>query len=201
MIDFSVYLQANPLDETASPKAYAKPQMRELMDFTKFVAHIASHNGGFSRGTIKGVVSDSCTCIVEQLLEGKKVEFGELGYFWLSLSSEGAESLEKFTSANIKAVNIIFTPGPDFENLISKAEFNPVPSRIAQAATLKTEKSGGTTVDLEAARAAARPNSSSNGSGSTTGGNTGDSTGSNSGGSTGGDNGGGNDGGDDNEND
>lgn len=188
MIDYSVYMQPNPLDETAAPKAYAKAQMRELMDFNKFIAHIASHNGGFSRGVVQGVISDTCLCVVEQLLEGKKVEFGALGSFWLSLTSEGAESLEKFTASNIKAVNIIFTPGADFENLISKAEFNVVASRVAQNATLKTEKSGGTLVDLEAARAAARTNANSgsdaSNSDNTNGGSTNSGDNTNSGGTT-----------------
>lgn len=161
MIDFSVYLQPNPMDETAAPKAYAKAQMRELMTFGKFVDHITKHNGVYTRGTVRGVVIDMCECLVEQLLEGKKIQMGELGSFWVSLTSEGAESMEKFSSSNIKAVNIIFTPGTDFENLIGKAEFNLVASRVAQAATLKTEKAGGDTVDLAAAKAAARANSSS----------------------------------------
>ena len=160
MIDYSVYLQPNLQDETAAPKAYAKAQMREVMTFTKFVNHIASHNGVFSRGTVKGVLSDACSCLVEQLLEGKKVQLGELGNFWISLASNGAETMESFSAANIKEVNIIFTPGDDFENLRGRAEFNLVASRVAQAATLKTEKTGGTTVDLEAARAAARPSGS-----------------------------------------
>jgi hypothetical protein len=77
MIDYSVYKQPNPMDETAAPKAYAKAQMRELMDFNKFIAHIASHNGGFSRGVVQGVISDTCLCVVEQLLEGKKVDFAQ----------------------------------------------------------------------------------------------------------------------------
>ena len=189
------------MDETAAPKAYAKAQMRESMTFSDFVNHIAQHNGVFSRGTVKGVLSDACLCIVEQLLNGNKVQLGELGNFWISLTSTGADTLESFSAANIKAVNIVFTPGEDFENLRSRATFNPVASRVAQAATLKAEKTGGTVVDLEAARAAARPNSSgsssstTNGSNSTnTGGsgsnNTGGS-GTNTGGNTGGDNGGG----------
>lgn len=161
MIDYSVYLQPNPMDETAAPKAYAKAQMRELMTFAKFIDHIAKHNGVYTRGTVRGVVIDMCECLVEQLLEGKKIQMGELGSFWVSLTSEGAESMDKFTAENIKAVNIIFTPGTDFENLIGRAEFNVVASRIAQAATLKAEKSGAATVDLEAARAAARANSGS----------------------------------------
>lgn len=159
MIDYSVYLQHNPLDETAAPKAYAKAQMRELMDTAMFINHLSNHNGGFSRGTISGVLSDTCTCVVEQLLEGKKVQLGELGFFWISLSCKGADSMEEFTAANIDGVNIIFTPGPDFENLIGKAKFNLVSSRVAQAATLKVEKAGGATVDLAAAKAAAKANS------------------------------------------
>ena len=160
MIDYSIYLQPNPMDETAAPKAYAKAQMRENMTFSDFVSHIAGHNGVFSRGTVKGVLSDAVYCLVEQLLEGKKVQLGELGNFWVTLTSVGADSMENFSTSNIKEVNIIFTPGEDFENLRSRATFNLVASRVAQAATLKTEKQGGTVVDLEAARAAARPNSS-----------------------------------------
>ena len=151
MIDYSVYMQPNPMDETAAPKAYAKAQMHELMTFEKFIDHIAKHNGVFTRGTVRGVVVDMCECLVEMLLEGKKVLLGELGSFWVSLTSEGAATMEEFTASKIKAVNIIFTPGSDFENLIGNAEFNLVASRVAQAATLKTEKSGGSTVDLAAA--------------------------------------------------
>ena len=87
MIDYSVYMLKNRMDETAEPKAYAKAQMRELMTFSKFVEHIATHNGVFSRGTVRGVIIDMCECLVEMLLEGKKVQMGELGNFWISLSS------------------------------------------------------------------------------------------------------------------
>ena len=141
----------NPIHPEKAALAYAKPQVSEVMSFRKFVQHIAEH-GGYTRGKVKGVLSDMCTCLVEMLLEGKKVQLEELGDFWISLSSEGAETVEKFSANNIKAVNIVFTPGIDFENLISKAEFETVASRAAQAATLKAEKTGQNTVDLEAAK-------------------------------------------------
>lgn len=164
MIDYSVYMQSFPFDETTAPKAYAKAQMRESLTFKKFIEHVAKHGAGYSRGTVQGVVTDMCSCIVEQLLNGNKVQLGELGSFWISLSSEGADSMQEFTADNIHTVNIIFTPGEEFENLISQAEFNVVASRIAQSATLKTEKAGETTVDLGAARAAAKKGSLSAGS-------------------------------------
>ena len=141
----------NQMNKEEAPKAYAKAQVKEVMTFRQFVAHIAEH-GGHKRGQVKGVLSDTCSCLVEQLLEGKKILLDDLGNFWISLSSMGAENCEAFTSKNITGVKIIFTPGEDFENLLGRAEFNLVASRFAQAATLKAEKAGETTVDLTAAK-------------------------------------------------
>ena len=152
MIDFSVYMMRNPLKPDLPEKAYAKNQVSEIWPLEKFAKHIADHNGVFSRGTVKGVLSDTCECLVEQLLNGKKVELGELGTFGISLSSEGAPSVKEFSAKNIKAVNILFTPGPDFENLINRAEFNLVTSRAVQAAALSAVKEGMDTVDLTALR-------------------------------------------------
>ena len=151
MIKYSTYMLPNPIHPEKGSLAYAKAQVNEVMSFRKFVQHIADH-GGYTRGKVKGVLSDTCSCLVEMLLEGKKVQLDELGNFWISLSCDGAESCEKFTAANIKAVNIVFTPGVDFENLLGRAEFESVASRNAQAATLKAEKAGKDTVDLEAAK-------------------------------------------------
>ena len=141
----------NQMNKEEAPKAYAKAQVKEVMTFRQFVAHIAEH-GGHKRGQVKGVLSDTCSCLVEQLLEGKKILLDDLGNFWISLTSMGAENCETFTSKNITGVKIIFTPGEDFENLLGRAEFNLVASRFAQAATLKAEKAGETTVDLTAAK-------------------------------------------------
>ena len=166
MIDYSVFMMKNPANPEAPEKAYAKNQVSEIWTLEKFAKHIADHNGVYSRGTVKGVISDMCECLVEQLLNGNKIQLGELGTFGISISSMGADSLDKFTSKNIKAVNNLFAPGGDFENLIGRAEFTLVASRSAQAATLKAEKAGETTVDLAAAKAA-----STSGNGSQTSGN------------------------------
>lgn len=152
MIDYSVYMMRNPLKPELPEKAYAKNQVSEIWPLEKFAKHISDHNGVYSRGMVKGVISDMCECLVEQLLNGVKIQMAELGTFGISISSEGADSIDKFTAKNIKAVNILFAPGTDFENLINRAEFNLVPSRLAQAATLKAEKAGEDTVDLAAAK-------------------------------------------------
>ena len=151
MINYSVFLLPNRMNKDEAPKAYARAQAKEVMAFRQFVDHIADH-GGHKRGQVKGVLSDMCSCLVEQLLEGKKILLDEFGDFWITLTSNGAESLDTFTSKNITGVNIVFTPGEDFQNLINRAEFNLVASRVAQSATLKAEKKGENTVDLAAAK-------------------------------------------------
>ena len=150
MINYSTYMWKSPLDETAKEQAYAKNQVTKVMSFDDFVKHISDHNGVFTRGTVKDVVSDTCSCLVEQLLNGYKVQFGELGIFSISITCEPAATLKDFSSDNIKAVNILFNPGIDFENLRSKAEFNLVTSRAIQAASLKAVKENKDTVDLAA---------------------------------------------------
>jgi predicted histone-like DNA-binding protein len=150
MINYSTFMWKNTLDKKGVEQAYAKNQVTKVVTFDEFVKHISDHNGVFTRGTVKGVVSDTCACLVEQLLNGCKVQFGELGTFSISITCEPAASLKAFSADNITAVNILFTPGPDFENLRSKAEFNLVTSRAVQAASLKAIKEGEDSVDLAA---------------------------------------------------
>ena len=149
MIPYSVFLMKNPLKADEPAKAYANGQVREKLSTDKFVAHVASHNSVFSKGTIKGVLSDIACCLREQLLAGNKVHLEGLGTFGFTISSKGADSMDKFTSANIKEINIIFTPDADLENLIDDAVFEPVASRAGQAAALKAEKFNQTSVDLK----------------------------------------------------
>ena len=142
-------MMSNHFSNDATPKAYAKNQVNEVWPIEKFAKHIADHNGVYSRGTVKGVLSDMCECLVEQLLNGNKIQLGELGTFGISVSCDPADSLNEFTAKNIKEVNIVFSPGEDFENLINRAKFNPVASRIVQNAALKAEKNGEANVDIE----------------------------------------------------
>ena len=152
MIHYSVYMMQNPIHPEKGSLAYATPQVREKLSTSKFISHVASHNTVFSKGTIKGVLADIASCLREQLLNGNKVQLEGLGTFGITLNSQGAESLKAFTADNIKNINIVFTPDAELENLIDDAAFDLVASRAAQAATLKAEKAGEGTVDLDAAK-------------------------------------------------
>ena len=58
MIDYSVYMMPNPSKPDVAPKAYARAQVKEVVSLDKFVKHLSEHNGVFTRGSIKGIITD-----------------------------------------------------------------------------------------------------------------------------------------------
>ena len=61
--------------------------------------------------------------LVERLADGKIVRFGDFGAFQVSISSEGAESAEKFTPSLIKGGKVIFRPGVDLKEMLNNLKF------------------------------------------------------------------------------
>ena len=147
MIPYSIVMRQNPAHPEEPKKAYATAQVIEVLTLEKFAEHISSHGAKYAEEDITAVAILLTKCLVEQLLEGKKIQMGKLGEFSISLSSEGAPSAKEFTAENIKSVNLIYSPGTAFDNLIKKAHFAPVATRAAQAAALRAQKDGQTTAD------------------------------------------------------
>ena len=155
-INYSIALRpSNPAEENSPKKAYAVAQYKDVMTLTEFAGHIAEHGSVFDEAVITGVLIKSVKCLRELLLSGMKVRLGDLGNFYVSLQSEGANTAAEFTSSMITGVNVNWEAGVKFQDLITEASFNPVPTRAAAAATLKAEKAGAATVDLAAAKAKA----------------------------------------------
>ena len=136
------------LVKTEVQHAFAVAQYADVMTIEKFARHIATHGCVYSRADISAILYLAVDCMREMLLEGRKIRLGDLGDFSVSLSSTGAEIADKFSAANITAVNVVWDCGKEFKNLVKDAEFNLVASRAAQAALLKAIKSGSTVVDL-----------------------------------------------------
>lgn len=175
-IKYSVNTVANP-QKRGETIATARVQMNTAVSSAEFVKHISDHNGVFSKGTVKGVTTDMVGCLREMLLAGNKVEIDGLGTFFISLQSKSAASIDKFTSANIEKVNVLFTPSAELEDLVREAVFEQVTTRAAQAATLKAQKEGKTVVDLTQSGGTDAPGASEapsgGGSGNSGGGDTG----------------------------
>ena len=149
MIDYSVSARPNPRDREAPAKYYASPQVSENISMSEFCKHIASHGSVYSRADIQSVLTQAVDCMREMLLDGKKIELGDLGSFNIGMSSKGTVTAEDFNPIHhIKEVHVNWTPGIQFIDLKQAATFNLVTNRRAQRLVLKAVTSGNTTVDL-----------------------------------------------------
>ena len=121
-----------PADKNSEKRIYAIAQERGTLTLTGLADHMAEHTTSFSSGEILGIVTDAVNCVVEHLLSGYAVELGSLGKFSARVSSEGVDSAESFSTANIRSVGIRFTAGKKAKAKMQAAQFEQVASRELQ---------------------------------------------------------------------
>ena len=178
-------------------KWYARLKSIETMNMTKLAKHISEHGSVFTEDVVEGVMKKFKSCLLEMLLESKKVKVAGLGTFYLTCECKkgGADKEEDFNvNQHLKALHIRFLPDQAQEDnlssreFIKKAEFVNVKSLLSGKA--EEEPGDENEEDEDNGEGGNTTNGSTeNGGGSNTGG--GDNGGSNTGGGT--DNGGGDD--------
>lgn len=90
-------------------KWYAYPVIEETVTLDGLSEHMSSHNSPFSKGVIRGLLTDMINCIKELLLEGKNVKIDDLAIFSLGIRNRkgGSDTEEDFTVAkNIQGVKL-----------------------------------------------------------------------------------------------
>ena len=180
-------------DSKSYGKWYGRVATTKTMTYQELCKHMSEHNSVYGEDVCLGVANKLQSCMLEQLLEGKKVQFGELGVFYLSVKSTGANKEEDFNlGININGLFLCFAPSrTDVNNLSSKmlkkkASFLNVKDMvISKTKPTNTGTSEGTTSDPNGSD----PNGTTNSGSSETPG-TGDPDPDNGGGNN--DNGGGN---------
>jgi len=107
---------------TAYGKWYGRVVSTKTMTYQELCKHMSEHNTVYGEDVCLGVANKLQNCILEQLLEGKKVQFGELGTFYLSLKSNGADAEGDFNlGSSINGLFLCFAPSrTDVNNLTSK---------------------------------------------------------------------------------
>ena len=118
-----VKVSQNKNDKTAAfGKWYGRVVSTKTMSYQELCKHMSEHNSVYGEDVCLGVANKLQNCMLEQLLEGKKVQFGELGVFYLSVKSTGANKEEDFNlGTNINGLFLCFAPSrTDVNNLSSK---------------------------------------------------------------------------------
>ena len=89
-------------------KWFAKNVVEETINLDALAEHMSNHNSPYSKGVIKGLLTDMISCIKELLLEGKNVKIDDLAIFSLGIKNKVmANTEEEFTvSKNIEGVKL-----------------------------------------------------------------------------------------------
>ena len=118
-----VKVSQNKNDKTAAfGKWYGRVVSTKTMTYQELCKHMSEHNSIYGEDVCLGVANKLQSCMLEQLLEGKKVQFGELGTFYLSVKSSGTLKESDYNlGANIQGLYLCFAPSrTDVNNLSSK---------------------------------------------------------------------------------
>ena len=118
-----VKVKQNKNEKTSAfKKWYGHVVTTKTMTYQELCKHMSEHNSIYGEDVCLGIANKLQNCILEQLLEGKKVQFGELGTFYLSVKSAGAEKENDFSlGINIRGLYLCFAPSrTDVNNLSSK---------------------------------------------------------------------------------
>jgi len=96
--------------EAGKIKTYAIAKARGYSNMER-LCELVSTRSAMSSADVKSILDSLNWAIGFELKVGNIVQVGEFGNFRLSLSSEGAENEEDFSSHMIKKSKIIFSPG------------------------------------------------------------------------------------------
>jgi predicted histone-like DNA-binding protein len=103
---------------------YGRAKALETLNTRKLANHISEHGSIYTPDVVYGVLEKFRSCLVEMLLNSKKVKIDGLGTFYCTLESSGAVSKDKYnTQEHIKGLHVRFLPEQTQEQNISSCEF------------------------------------------------------------------------------
>ena len=124
-IIYEVYQNQNSKN-AAYGKHYARVKYLECLNTRKLSNHIAEHGSVYTPDVVYGVMEKFRSCLIEMLLQSKKVKIDGLGTFYATIECKkgGATTKEKFNiNSNIEGLHIRFMPEQEQEMNISSRQF------------------------------------------------------------------------------
>ena len=104
MAKYRLYKNKN-VKSTGYNKWYAKKAAGKLLTLEDLVAHMAGHNTPYTKGCIRGVLTDMVECIRELAYEGNQVKIENLGIFQVSLKLRTSEHVQSVRTAKFSQLN------------------------------------------------------------------------------------------------
>ncbi len=124
-VNYKVTERVNPRDVTLPNKFYARISNGDDVSFEE-LAEIISKVSNLNYGSVVGTLGTLIEVIEMQLTYGRQVRLSNLGTLFLTLSSNGTDTVEDFRSVNIKGARIRFRPGARLRKLTKNLQYEKV---------------------------------------------------------------------------
>ncbi len=122
-VKYNVVERKNPLDIKAPSKFYASAKADGEINLKAIAREISGGSTTVSDTDVLAVLNDLVKCMGRHLANGEVVKLGDFGNFQVTIASEGSETAEKVTSANIIKQKITFRPGVDLRDILKTLKF------------------------------------------------------------------------------
>ncbi len=118
-IKYVLVQKGNPGNPDAPKKYYAQAKSSGEVTLKKLSREISEGSTTVSDSDVLAVLNDLTKFLNRHLSEGRIVRFGDFGTFQVALSSEGAESENKFHQSMIKKSKVAFRAGGDIREMFN----------------------------------------------------------------------------------
>ncbi|MDR1792030.1 MAG: HU family DNA-binding protein [Bacteroidales bacterium] len=121
-IKYTVNEKINPLKPDEKRKWYATAKTAGDTTLRTLSKDIAARST-VSAADTQAVLTALTEVLVEYLADGKIVRLGDFGAFQVRISSQGAQTEDKFNASLIKSNKVVFRPGIDIKEMLKTLKY------------------------------------------------------------------------------
>ena len=125
MLNLKIVNKVNPQDLLADNKFYARAISTGTVDFER-LAYLVSNQCTVRESDCYAVIRAMEHNIIDELMQGKVVQFGGLGNLQVGVSSTGAITADEVTTSSVKKSHLNFRPGRRFRDMLISIKYKIV---------------------------------------------------------------------------
>jgi len=125
MISIKALSRVNPQDVLAERKFYAKAIATGVVDFER-LAYLVSNQCTVRESDCYAVIRAMEHNIIDELNQGKVVQFGGLGNFQVGVTSLGSITADEVSGSSVKKSHMNFRPGKRLREMLAQIKYKMV---------------------------------------------------------------------------
>lgn len=125
-VKYKLISRVNPLDATAPKKTYALAVHEKTFRLKELARELAQRSTTASEGDVYSVLIGMRDLMREHLDRSDRVAIDGIGTFVINVSSEGAESEEKFHAGLIRKAKVVYSEDASMKEFTNNIKFERV---------------------------------------------------------------------------